>query len=73
MASPIGCDEVGPRPEPAIWSVFDLVGDFLGEVTVPARFMMSCVRDDRILGIYQDSIGVKEVRAYALTKPQPRT
>jgi hypothetical protein len=50
---------------PSVWSVFDTSGRWLGDVTMPARFMPTDVGEDFILGIARDSDGVETVAQYS--------
>jgi hypothetical protein len=49
---------------PSVWSVFDADGGWLGDVTMPARFMPTDVGRDYVLGIARDADGVETVVAY---------
>jgi hypothetical protein len=46
---------------PSVWSVFDRTGRWLGDVTMPARFMPTDIGADYVLGIARDSDGVETV------------
>ncbi len=61
--------ELGPDPKPTRWSVFDAAGRFLGEVQVPASFIVSSITNDQVLGFWQDEFDVQHVRVYALIRP----
>jgi len=50
---------------PSVWSVFDDGGSWLGDVTMPARFMPTDIGADYVLGIARDSDGVETVVQYA--------
>ena len=58
-----------PMPKPTRWSVFDREGRFLGEVEVPASFIISSITNDQVLGFWQDELDVEHVRVYGLIKP----
>lgn len=58
-----------PTPKPTAWSVFDPKGRFLGEVTMPAAFLVSSITRDQVLGFWLDEFDVQHVRAHRLTKP----
>jgi hypothetical protein len=49
---------------PSVWSVFDAHGGWLGDVTMPARFMPTHVGQDFVLGIARDTDGVETVVRY---------
>jgi hypothetical protein len=50
---------------PSLWSVFDEGGHWLGDVTMPARFMPTDIGRNYVLGIARDSDGVETVVEYA--------
>ncbi len=50
---------------PSVWSVFDRDDRWLGDITMPARFMPTDIGPDYILGIARDSIGVETVVQYS--------
>jgi hypothetical protein len=60
----------GPDRRPTRWSVFDPNGRWLGEVEVPASFVVSSITSDKVLGFWQDEFDVEHVRVYALIKPK---
>lgn len=49
---------------PERWSVFDVGGQWLGEVEMPTRFKPYRITADRVLGVWLDSDDVPFVRAY---------
>lgn len=49
---------------PSVWSVFDRAGRWLGDVTMPARFIPTDIGPDWVLGIAYDSDGVQTVVQY---------
>ena len=51
---------------PSVWSVFDNTGRWLGDVTMPARFMPHDIGRDYILGVARDSDGVETIVEYRL-------
>jgi hypothetical protein len=55
-----------PAPKPTAWSVFDRTGRFLGEVTMPASFIVSSITTDQVLGFWLDEFDVEHVRVYGL-------
>jgi len=73
------CDEVyedrGPSYEPCYeperaWDLFDLEGNFLGEVIRPAgRLFQPFFRDDLVLVHVEDEMGTIMVKRYRLTVP----
>jgi hypothetical protein len=62
-------DEVAPNPKPSRWSVFDPQGRFLGEIQMPAAFLVSSITSDQVIGFYKDEFDVEHVRVYGLIKP----
>ena len=66
----VGKNHMAPAPKPTRWSVFDQAGGFLGEVVVPASFVISSITKDQVLGFYQDDLDVKHVHIYQLIKPK---
>lgn len=64
-----------PSPErgPTAWSVFDPAGYWLGDVEVPAGFIMREVTRSRALGFVVDDFGVKEIYVYGLDRTDPQT
>lgn len=54
------------RTEPVRWTVYDLGGRQLGDVSVPAHFMIREIGDDYVLGVFRDDLDVEHVRMYAL-------
>ncbi|MGH7469523.1 MAG: hypothetical protein ACRENP_16350, partial [Longimicrobiales bacterium] len=62
-------DDHGPIPRPGRWSVFASNGAFLGEVEVPASFIVSSITNDQVLGFWKDEFDVEHVRVYGLIKP----
>ncbi len=57
-------------PQPVRWSIFDPQGAFLGEVEMPASYVVSSITNDQVLGFWQDEFDVRHVRVYGLIKPQ---
>ncbi|MBC8086379.1 MAG: hypothetical protein H7Z40_03880 [Phycisphaerae bacterium] len=51
---------------PSAWSVFGTDGRWLGDVTMPARFMPSDIGADFVLGVARDDDGVQTVVKYTL-------
>jgi hypothetical protein len=49
---------------PASWWVFNPDGILLGEVALPTRFEVDQIRGDRIVGRWEDDLGVQQVRVY---------
>jgi hypothetical protein len=54
---------------PTTWSVFTSAGAFLGEVTMPPRFLVSTITNEQVIGIWQDDLDVEHVQVYQLIKP----
>lgn len=55
-----------PSVGPATWDVFDPEGVWLGPVELPARFVPTSVRRDRIAGIHVSGLDVAHVRVHSL-------
>jgi hypothetical protein len=53
----------------AAFSVFDPAGTFLGEVTMPPRFIAKNITNDRVMGFWTDDDDAQHIRVYALYKP----
>lgn len=51
---------------PSTWSVFGADGRWLGDVTMPARFMPSDIGSNFVLGVARDDDGVQTVVRYTL-------
>jgi hypothetical protein len=51
---------------PSVWSVFDRTGRWLGDVTMPSRFMPTDIGADYVLGIARDGDGVETVVQFRL-------
>jgi hypothetical protein len=54
------------------WMVFDTDGRWLGSVDTPARFTVSEIGADYVLGVWRDSLDVQHVRLYRLDKGRRR-
>lgn len=52
------------------WAVFDADGRFLGNVDTPAQGRVTHVGSDFVLGIWEDEMGVEQVRMYRLVKEE---
>jgi hypothetical protein len=57
----------GPDPKPTDWSVFDPNGRWLGNVTVPARFLLQAVHEGHAMGFFEEELGTKRLEVYELT------
>ena len=64
--------ERGPIPGPIHWSVFDPDGIWLGNVEMPAGFILRVITRDRVLGFMIDELDAKEVYAYPLRRGRSR-
>ncbi len=53
---------------PQLWFVFDPVGRWLGEVTMPANFALHTVADGLAVGVMKDEFDVQTVRAYRIER-----
>jgi hypothetical protein len=51
---------------PSVWNVFDDGGRWLGNVTMPARFLVHEIGADYVLGLARDTDGVETVAMYRL-------
>ena len=58
--------EPGQRSRPAVYSVFDRSGPWLGQVTVAAGVELRMVGTDEILAVWRDQDEVTHVRVYPL-------
>ena len=62
----------GPMIFTETWTVFDPVGVWLGDLTLPERFELHTVGRDRLLGVTRDSLDVETVRVLRVeTDPGP--
>ena len=48
------------------WGLFDVDGRWLGSLSLPPRFRLTDVEEDRILGVWRDELDVERVREYQL-------
>lgn len=55
-------EEAAPRR----WWIFDPQGVLLGEVAFPVGFELDAVRGDRVVGRWEDELGVGRVRVYRI-------
>lgn len=51
---------------PGAWWVFDPSGALLGEVALPAGFQVDAIRGDRVVGRWEDELGVARARVYRI-------
>jgi hypothetical protein len=51
------------------WHVFSPEGEWLGRVTMPARFDPFEIGSDHVLGVYSDELDLEHVQLLPLTKP----
>jgi hypothetical protein len=72
VASPSGELWVSPSQSAAAdsvaWHVFDREGRLTAALTTPARFQITEVSADRVIGIWRNELDVEFVRVYAITK-----
>lgn len=54
---------------PAVWTVLDTHGTRLARVETPSRLGIQEIHQDRVVGIWTDSLGVQTVRVYELRGP----
>ena len=59
---------VPPSPATPTAVLFDFDGVWLGDVEVPAGFILREVTEDRALGFVIDEVGVTEVHVYGLER-----
>jgi hypothetical protein len=65
LADAPGAGQLGTSPlVPSVWSLFDHAGRWLGDVTMPARFLPTDIGPDYVLGIARDRDGVETVVQY---------
>lgn len=55
-------------PGPALWSVFDRDGRWLGELGLPSDFVVHEIGSDYLAGVWTNALDVQFVRVYALEK-----
>ncbi len=55
-----------PNPRPAQWSVFNSDGRWLGDVEVPAGFMLQMVSDGYAMGLVEEEFGTEGLEVYEL-------
>ncbi len=55
--------------ERTVWDVFDRSGRWYGSISLPERFLATCITNDRIAGIFLGEFDVGYVRVYAIEKP----
>lgn len=53
---------------PSLWSVFDSVGQWLTDVTLPRGGRVFEIGEDYILGVWRDELDVEQVRVYELIR-----
>jgi hypothetical protein len=56
---------------PSVWNVFDSGGQWLGNVTTPARFLIHEIGADYVLGVARDADGVQTAVMYRLEQGVP--
>ena len=57
-----------PSEQPS-WAVFRHDGRYLGEVETPMGARITHIGDDFMLAIWEDDLGIQQVRMYELIKP----
>lgn len=55
---------------PSTWSIFGPGGEWLTDVQTPARYRLTDVGDDYVLGVWRDELDVQVLRVYELVKPK---
>jgi hypothetical protein len=72
VASSSGELWVSPSQSAAVdsvtWHVFDREGRLSATITTPARFQITEVSADRVIGIWRNELDVESVRVYAITE-----
>ncbi len=58
-----------PADEPISWTVYDLEGLLVAQVTTPASFEPHEIGPDYILGRFMDEVDINYIRLYELQKP----
>ena len=58
-----------PGDDSMQWLIFDPAGVWLGSIHVPARFEITEIVENRLLGIERDDLGVERVLVYEIIKP----
>jgi hypothetical protein len=51
---------------PGEWDVYSPGREWLGQVRTPARFMVTGVTSDQLMGVWRDDLGVEHVRVYEI-------
>jgi len=62
-------EERPPRDAPISWTVYDLNGRPVAQVTTPARFEPHEIGPDYLLGLFLDDVDINYIRLYELIKP----
>lgn len=57
-------------PEPTVWSVYSREGDWLSDVTLPARFRLVAVDGGRVIGLVLEPGGTETIVAYPLFRKE---
>lgn len=57
----------GRRGPSRRWLVFSLEGEFLERIETPEGFVPHALDDDRVWGVYRDSLDVESIRAYGVS------
>lgn len=57
--------------EGELWSVFDPRGRLAFRLQVPERFLLLDIREDKLLGLRTDTLGVQRAEVYRLTARNP--
>ena len=60
--------ERAPVPGPALWSVFDSTGVWLGDVETPPGLVIRTATEERVFGFVSDSLDVMEIEVYELSR-----
>lgn len=55
-------------PDPTVWSVYSVDGEWLSDVTLPARFRLMEAGPDYVVGVVRDATDVERVVLYPLLR-----
>jgi len=60
--------ERAPEVKPAVWSIFDSTGSWLGDLEAPAGLIVREATKERVYGFVVDEFDVKQIDVYELTR-----
>lgn len=61
---------IPPVDSDTVWTVYDLDGEPVAGITIPAGFEVHEVGPDYLLGVARDEVGVESIELYGLTGPE---